>query len=323
MKRLDASQLGGHPLTLNDFAFLQNANIEAFKRTINAIVGNKPCILSGIIPEPPTNIGGSNFQWELSEGLYWDGEELLWHEVNYQITGPVSSGIWRLEKSVNNTVLPPLVYRNGLSKNVYLDSICVSNLNGSTGTVLNNIVRLDDELKARLGINAINLLLTTARGNIDNLVNAHNNQEIRLNAAEASLSNHLTPGVGGHRWFDISDKPYLYGSAYLGDIGVTSPSFPHVMGANCRRVAGTGSDSLYEIKIPNSIIIPGSYHVYGSIVGVKSGAGYGGVLWDDCNDITHCIVLKQNNQFHLAVRDLGSSVQDLWFEFMVVDMAKV
>lgn len=328
MLRLKTTELGGHPLTLNDFGYLQGSIMEGLKAFINSMVGNKPCILWGIVPEPPMNIGGSNFQWELSDGLYWDGEELLFHTINYQVTTASGNptGTWRLEKAVNNSVLPPLVYRNGQTKHVYLDGYCASNMNGSTGMVLDTIVRLDDELKARLGIVTLNSLMTTLSTNVSNLITGHNQQEFKINALDQQLSNHIIPGGGGHPWGDISNKPYLHGSAYLGDIGVTSPAFPHVMGTNCRRVAGSSSDSLYEIKLPNAVNISGAYHVYGSIVGVKGGWGagnYQGVLWDDCNDITFSIVRKQVNQFHLAVRELNTIVQDLWFEFMVVDISKL
>lgn len=325
---LKTTETGGHPLTLNDLGWLQSSVFQGLQYLANGLVGNKPCIIYGMEIIGPFNIGGSNWQSELTEGVYWDGNELLFHEVNYGVNNNSFAHTWKISR-LEQTISPTVTYKNGQSKAVYKRGVCYSELDGATGTDVSTIARLDSELKARLGINSINSLLTTLQTNVNNIITNINNIWVRVNGIDQQLTDHLTPGGGGHPWSDISNKPYSHGSAYLGDIGVTSPAFPHSMGANCKRVAGTGNDSLYEIILPNNATISGAYHVYGSIVGIKSGSGggsYGGVLWDDCNDISWCIVKKDNNKFHIAVRDLsapGAPTQDLWFEFMVVDISKV
>lgn len=325
MNFLKTTETGGHPLTLNDLGWIQGSILQGLSYLVNSIVGNKPCILYGIEIIGPYNVGGSNFQSELTEGVYWDGNELLFHEYNYGINNNANLHTWKLSR-LEQTLSPNVTYKNGQTKGVYKRGVCQSELDGATGTDVSTIARLDSELKNRLGIISINSLLTTLQTNVVNIIANINNAWIKINSMDQQLTGHLTPGGGGHPWIDISNKPYIYGSAYLGDIGVVSPAFPHIMGANCRRVAGTVNDSLYEIKLPNNATIGGQYHVYGTMIGVKAGFGpgnYQGVLWDDCNDISWCIVKKDNNKFHLAVRELSAQVQDLWFEFTVVDMSKV
>lgn len=321
MRKLKTDELGLHPLTLQDLGYLQSSVLDGLSLLANSLTGSQPCILSGIQLVEVYNIGGSNFQYEVTEGIYWSGSELLFHEYSYHV-GPISSTV-RLQILETN-LLTPVTYKSGVSKNVYKYGYVETNL--TIGLDLDNIPRLETILEQRLGVNVLKSDVNTAKANIIGLLNNVNNIIATMNAIDQQLQNHLLPGGGGHPWSDISSKPYSHGSAYLGDIGLTSPAFPHVMGANCRRVAGTSNDSLYEIKLPNNSTINGAYHVYGSIVGVKAGwtgNHYQGVLWDDCNDLSWSIVKKDPTQFHIAVREHGGIVQDLWFEFMIVDLSKV
>jgi hypothetical protein len=325
MNFLKTTETGGHPLTLNDLGWIQGSVLQGLQFLINGIVGNKPCIIYGLEVIGPYNVGGSNFQSEITEGVYWDGNELLFHQYNFGVNNNSSNHTWKISR-LEETLSPNVTFKNGQSKGVYKRGVCSSELDGATGTDVTTIARLDNELKSRLGINALTSQYNGLQNLVNNIVTNINNAWVSINGIDQQLTTHLTPGGGGHPWSDISNKPYSHGSAYLGDIGITSPAFPHTMGANCKRVAGTSTDSLYEVKLPNSATINGAYHVYGTIVGVKSGwsaGNYAGVLWNDCNDVSWAIVKKDPTQFHIAVRDLSADAQDLWFEFAVVDMSKV
>lgn len=340
MKRLKTDELGLHPLTLQDFGFIQDSYFEGFKQTIKALVGNTPCVLWGMV-EAASMVGlppFTNTLFHLSEGAYWDGNEILYHQDSY-VSIPGSSIFvslpWRVNIDTNQNVLPPITYKNGQLKYVYRERYAWSGNTPGSGILLSSVPRLDTLLKQRLGINTINTNianlvndLANANGNIQGLIQdlANTNQ---------NLNDHINQG--GHTYKKISDRPFLYGSAYLSDPGAglgtskfNSAGYPLIGGVaqtNVRVVAQAGSsDTLYEIKLPNNAIINNAYHVYGSIVGVSQGWGsgnYNGYYWNNDNDVAFSIVKKDNNKFHLAVREYASQVQDLWFEFQVVDLSKV
>lgn len=332
MKRIKTDELGLHPLTLQDVEYLQSSYFDGFKQTIVALVGNSPCILWGMQKSLSTSFG--NTLATISEGVYWDGTEILRHSQTV-LTYPSSTFNPQvyLIPIIDNAVLPPVVYKNGQAKNVYTEKYIESTNIVSSTINLDAQLRLDNILKGRMGIPAILTNISTLQSTLTIInsgpANGNINQWVRdieqsLATLVQDFNDHVS--IGGHPYQAITNKPFIHGSAFFGDIGVTSPAFPHTMGSNCRRVAGTATDSLYEITLPNGTNIPGAYHVYGSIVGVKqgsSGGNYSGYLWDNDNDVSFVIVKKDPTKFHVAVREYAGNAQELWFEFMVVDTSKV
>jgi hypothetical protein len=106
-----------------------------------------------------------------------------------------------------------------------------------------------------------------------------------------SLNNHIT--TGGHNWAQINNKPILLTSTiYLGDI--------------------SGSDGYYMVNFPQPI--SGIYYVVGTLrtnFTSDADANYN-------NDCSFVIYSRTATYFKLAVREYGSVVQDLWFDYMVI-----
>lgn len=327
MKRLKTDEFGQHPLTLQDFGYIEDSFFEGFKLLVKALAGNTPCILWGIEELLPVQVGlppFSMWQMQLSEGAYWDGNEIIYHQVSFAYSSSPFSPLWRLNVDENQNVLPAIPYRNGVMKSVYRERYAWSSNMFSTGAILSSIPRLENLLKAKLGVNTLENQMSTAQNDIQNLIGNIQGLIQDLANTNQNINDHINQG--GHTYKKITDRPFLYGSAYIKDPGFTYSPLPYTLGSNCKVVAQGGSDTLYEIKLPNNAIINGAYHVYGSMVGVKQGWGsgnYGGYYWNDDNDIGFSITKKDNNKFHLAVREYASQVQDIWFEFFVVDLSKV
>lgn len=228
MKRLKTDELGLHPLTLQDLAFMQGSYFEGFKELIKSIAGTTPCILWGL-EESYRTTGVFPFiqNWaDLSAGSIWDGNEIVPHLASSINTGstPISP-VWRMHYDENPTVLPPVTYRNGVSKSVYREKYAYSDnvvIAGNT-IVLSSLFRLDAILKSRLGIDAANNQISNIKG-ASNLVASIKDivgvfPTVPNGFAFQSLAD-LVENIedhkanGTHDWAAIDNNPFLASATF-------------------------------------------------------------------------------------------------------------
>lgn len=123
MNKIDFNQTGGHPLHLEDFAFLQNASIDAFKAIANILQepqssGLTPTyIITGCVKTNP--VPGT---WAISEGYVVIAGEIYYvpsHSISYvDVNAPL---YWTVEQT--NETPSPLEYKDFSIKNVHFSRV--------------------------------------------------------------------------------------------------------------------------------------------------------------------------------------------------------
>lgn len=161
MKKIVTTELGLHPLTLQDFDFMQKAYLEGFSELIKSIIGGAyPCILQGMDLSINT-IGLHPFTmttYTISKGLFFDGQDMiiLPQDSTVFVSSPfINNNTLYIDSFVNNSVLPPVAYKNGQLKYVYTQKYAtVSTIQSSSLSVdYFRLSRLQDILASRIGYN--------------------------------------------------------------------------------------------------------------------------------------------------------------------------
>lgn len=216
MKKLVSTELGGHPLTLKDVGFVQDAMYDAVKLQVISLVGTSPCILWGMKKTFSSNT--TNTIFNVSAGAYWDGNEILKHQAAtllYPLN--VFNPQVYLVINTNNSVLPPAVYKNGQTKYIYQEKIVVS-INLAISTInLDAQPRLDDILKSRMGISGetgINAKLEKAMADIlylNDLSGISGGTDLNnfIQGWYRDWIDHIDGYGSYHHWNHIEGKPIL------------------------------------------------------------------------------------------------------------------
>jgi hypothetical protein len=200
MKRLVTSELGLHPLTLQDFDFMQKTYLEGIRESVRALVGDTPCILHGIYASMSGAIGLPPFQiYEhiFTGGAYWDGSEILLFYGQTLFTNQPFLTQFYTNVGFNDQVFPPVVYKNGISKNIYTERyLYLSHTPNPTDPYsisIFDIPRADAVIANRIGLTNALVEINTIKNQISTLQN--------------QLSNHVN--TGGHDWSRIANKPII------------------------------------------------------------------------------------------------------------------
>jgi hypothetical protein len=112
----------------------------------------------------------------------------------------------------------------------------------------------------------------------------------RLTTLETALSNLVTAfNNHTHSYIDITDKPILFqGTVYIGDVA---------------------TDKIVNVSIPGQIL--GSYTVLGSL-------RYSGSNPTQNNDVMFTITNQTSTDFQIALREISSDIQNLFFDYVIV-----
>jgi hypothetical protein len=179
---------------------MQKTYLEGIRESVRALVGDTPCILHGIYASMSGAIGLPPFQiYEhiFTGGAYWDGSEILLFYGQTLFTNQPFLTQFYTNVGFNDQVFPPVVYKNGISKNIYTERyLYLSHTPNPTDPYsisIFDIPRADAVIANRIGLTNALVEINTIKNQISTLQN--------------QLSNHVN--TGGHDWSRIANKPII------------------------------------------------------------------------------------------------------------------